>query len=78
MNGPALPVQRGRESPLPATRRNLGWLGPAIVLAGTAVAGLGVWYFLRARPAAGDVIDRIPVDDRRALVVRAEAGGDRA
>lgn len=59
-------------------RRNLGWLGPAIFLVGAAVAGLGVWYFLRARPTAGAVIDRIPVDDRRALVVRAEAGGDRA
>jgi hypothetical protein len=59
-------------------RRNLGWLGPAIVLVGAAVAALGIWYFLRARPAAGAVIDQIPIDDRLALVVRAEARGDRA
>ena len=59
-------------------RPRLGWLGPALVLVGAAVAGVGAWYIVRVRPAAGAVIDTIAIDDRRALVVRAEAGGDRA
>lgn len=59
-------------------RRRLGWLGPVIVLAGVAVAGVGAWYMVHARPAAGAVIEAIAIDDRRALVVRAEAGGERA
>lgn len=59
-------------------RSRLGWLGPAIVLVGAAVAALGVWYVVHARPSAGAVIDTIAIDDRRALVVRAEAGGERA
>jgi hypothetical protein len=59
-------------------RAHLGWLGPAIVGIATAVAALGVWYMVHARPAAGPVIDAIPIDGRRALVVRAEIGGDRA
>ena len=60
------------------SRRALGWLGPAIVLVGAAVAGLGGWYVVHARPSAGAVIDTIAIDERRSLVVRAEAGGDRA
>jgi len=56
-------------------RSRLGWLGPAIVLVGAGVAAVGVWYMVHARPAAGAVVDTIPVDERRALVVRAEAGG---
>jgi hypothetical protein len=56
----------------------LGWLGPAIVGVGAAVAALGVWYIVHARPAAGPVIDTIAIDGRRALVVRGELGGDRA
>jgi hypothetical protein len=59
-------------------RARLGWLGPVIVGIGAAVSALGVWYMVHARPAAGAVIDRIAIDDQRALVVRAEAGGDRA
>jgi hypothetical protein len=60
-------------------RSRLGWLGPAIVLVGAAVAAAGVWYVVHARPSAGDVIDTLAIDDHRALVVRAEAGtGDRA
>jgi hypothetical protein len=59
-------------------RTRLGWLGPAIVGIGAAVGALGVWYMVHARPSAGAVIDRIAVDDRHALVVRAEAGGERA
>jgi hypothetical protein len=59
-------------------RPNLGWLGPAIVLVGAAVAALGAWYIVHARPSAGAVIDTIPIDDHQALVVRAEASGERA
>lgn len=59
-------------------RRALGWLGPAIVLVGAAVAAVGVWYMVHARPSAGPVIDTIPVDEHRVLVVRAETGGERA
>lgn len=59
-------------------RRWLGWLGPGIVGIGAAVGALGVWYMVHARPTAGAEIDRVAIDGRRALVVRAEAGGDRA
>lgn len=59
-------------------RSRLGWLGPAIVLVGAAVAAVGAWYIVHAKPAAGAVIDTIAIDDRHALVVRAEAGGERA
>jgi hypothetical protein len=59
-------------------RRRLGWLGPAIVAVGAAVAALGVWYVVTVRPSAGAVIDTIRVDDRHTLVVRAEATSDRA
>jgi hypothetical protein len=60
------------------TRARLGWLGPAIVLVGAAVAAVGGWYVLHARPEAGAVIDTIAIDDRRSLVVRGETKGDRA
>ena len=63
-------------SPAPP-RRRLGWLGPAIVLVGAAVAGLGVWYMATARPQVGAVIDTVRIDDRSSLVVRAEQGGER-
>ncbi|HEU4734001.1 MAG TPA: hypothetical protein VFT22_39185 [Kofleriaceae bacterium] len=81
--GPPGPPSPGRahrpEAPRsPQRRTRLGWLGPAIALAGTAVAAAGVWFMVHARPTAGAVIDTIPVSDGRTLVVRAEAGGDRA
>jgi hypothetical protein len=61
-------------------KRRLGWIGPAIVAVGAAVAVLGAWYVVHARPEAGAVIDTIVVDNTRQLIVRAEAGGtgDRA
>lgn len=59
-------------------RRNLGWLGPAIALTGAAVAALGVWYMIHARPVAGPVLDTMAIDARRALVVRSETHSDRA
>ena len=63
--------------PRPPPRRRLGWLGPAIVIAGAAVAGLGAWYMAGARPQVGAAIDTIRIDDRSSFVVRAEVGGDR-
>jgi hypothetical protein len=59
-------------------RSRLGWLGPILVGIGLAVGAWGAWYMAHARPVAGAEIDRIAIDDRHALVVRAEAGGDRA
>lgn len=59
-------------------RARLGWLGPAIVVVGAAVAAVGVWYIVHARPSAGAVIETVAIDERHALVVRAEAGGERA
>ena len=59
-------------------RSRLGWLGPILVGIGVAVGAWGAWYMVHARPAAGAEIDRIAIDARHALVVRAEAGGDRA
>jgi hypothetical protein len=58
-------------------KRRLGWLGPAIVLLGVAIAGLATWFMIASRPEVGAVIDTIAIDDKRALLVRAEAGGDR-
>lgn len=59
-------------------RRRLGWLGPAIVALGAAVAALGVWWMIRSKPAPGDVIDTLDIGDGAKVVVRAEKGGDRA
>lgn len=58
-------------------RTRLGWLGPAIVIAGVCIAGVGAWYMTSARPAAGEVIDTIAIDADHALVVRAEHNGER-
>ncbi len=58
-------------------RRRLGWLGPAIVAVGVAVAALGAWIVVTGRPKAGDVIDTIVIDDKTAIVIRAEDGGER-
>jgi hypothetical protein len=59
-------------------QQRFGWLGPAIVGVGAAVAALGVWYMIHARPRVGAVIDSVPIDDHHVLVVRAEASGERA
>jgi hypothetical protein len=56
----------------------LGWLGPAIIVAGAAVAAVGVWWMIHARPSPGAVLDVIPIDDDAAFVVRAQQGSDRA
>jgi len=64
--------------PRPRPRPHLGWLGPVIVGVGAAVAAVGVWYMVHARPVAGDVLDTVAIEGPRALVVRGEVGGDRA
>jgi outer membrane protein assembly factor BamB len=56
-------------------RKRLGWLGPAIVGLGAAIAIVAAWYIVRARPEVGDVIDTIALDDQTSFVVRGEAGG---
>src|SRR5687768_6219306 len=56
-------------------KRLLGWLGPIIVIVGAAIAALGSWYVLRAKPVAGEVIDTIVIGPGAKLVVRAEQGG---
>jgi hypothetical protein len=56
----------------------LGLIGPIIVIVGAAIAGVGVWYVVHARPVAGTVIDTIAIDHGESLVVRDEAGGDRS
>ena len=58
-------------------RRRLGWLGPAIVMIGVAVALLGLWLVIAGRANPGAVIDTIAIDSQTSLVVRAEEGGDR-
>ncbi len=60
-------------------KKKLGLLGPILVLVGAAVAGLGVWYMIHARPKAGEVIDTLQIDPDSQFVIRAEAnGGDRS
>jgi hypothetical protein len=58
-------------------KRRLGWLGPIIVLVGAIVAVFASWYVLTARPKAGEVIDRIAIDNGE-IVIRAEQGGKRS
>jgi outer membrane protein assembly factor BamB len=56
----------------------LGWIGPAIVFVGAAVAGVGAYAIVTGRPDPGAVIDTLSIDDRTSLIVRDEAGGDRS
>lgn len=48
------------------------------MLVGVAVAAVGVWYMIHARPVAGSVIDEVDLGGGASLVVRAEAKSDRA
>jgi hypothetical protein len=59
-------------------RVRLGWLGPAIVLVGAAIAALGVWYLVYAKPVVGDAIDTIAMEGDARVVIRAEDGGERS
>jgi hypothetical protein len=58
-------------------RTRLGWLGPAIVAVGVAVAIVGLVLMVRGRPVPGEVLDTLAVDNGERIVVRAEDGGDR-
>ena len=57
--------------------RRLGWLGPAIVALGVAVAALGTYAVISGRPEPGDLLDRIEIDPERAIIVRTERAGER-
>ena len=59
-------------------KRRLGWLGPIIVIVGAVVAVFASWYVLKARPKAGEVIDRIAIDQGGEIVIRGEQGGKRS
>jgi hypothetical protein len=59
-------------------RRRLGFLGPAIVIVGFVVGGIGAWMIYKNKPEAGGVIDSIAIDDNTKVVIRAEAGGPRS
>ena len=56
----------------------LPWLGPAIVITGLGVGGLGIWYWRHVQPVPGPIIDVVPIDSGEALVLRAEQGTDRS
>lgn len=61
----------------PPRKVRLGWLGPALALVGVAVAVVGAWFILHARPQAGAEIHAMRVSATDTLVVRAEQDGDR-
>jgi len=54
------------------------WLGPGIVIAGAAVAGVAIFYWRTVQPVAGEMIDSVPCGDDLTMVVRAEASGERS
>jgi hypothetical protein len=60
------------------TQTRLGFLGPAIVIAGAVIAGLLIWFMQTQRPIAGDVIDTIAIDATHSIVLRKEAKSDRS
>lgn len=61
-----------------ARKTRLGWLGPALVILGAAVAGVAIWFMQTARPVPGEVIDTIPISPTSSIVVRKEATSDRS
>lgn len=58
-------------------RSRLGWLGPAIVIAGLAIGGVGIWIILKNKPKVGAVIEKIDIGKGQELEIRAEDGGVR-
>jgi hypothetical protein len=56
----------------------LGWIGPGIVIAGAAIAGVAIWYWKSVQPIAGDEIDKVPCGGGTTMIARAEVGGDRS
>jgi hypothetical protein len=61
-----------------ARKTRLGLLGPAVVIVGLIVGGIGAWMIYKNKPEAGGVIDTLVVDATTKIVIRAEAGGPRA
>jgi hypothetical protein len=61
-----------------ARKSRLGFLGPAVVIAGLVIGGIGAWIIYKNKPAVGAVIDTLVVDDATKIVIRAEDGGKRA
>lgn len=61
-----------------ARKVRLGFLGPAIVLVGAAVAGVAIWFMATQRPVAGDVIDTVTIDPHHSVVLRKEAKSNRS
>lgn len=59
-------------------KRRLGLLGPIIVIVGAIAAGVATWYMVSVRPKAGEVIDRIAIDNGAEIVIRREQGGPRS
>ena len=70
------PPRHGAEGSPP--RRALGLLGPILVIAGAAIAAVGTWYAISARPQPGEVIDTFVIDPNAKIVIRGEAGGKRS
>ncbi|MBP6634202.1 MAG: hypothetical protein KBG28_27650 [Kofleriaceae bacterium] len=61
---------------MPASPRRvrLGWLGPALLLIGALVGGLGVWWMARARPQPGPYVDVLALDEEWAVALRQQRG----
>jgi outer membrane protein assembly factor BamB len=54
--------------------RRIGWIGIVLFGVGAAVAVLGAWYVLHARPRVGETIDTIQIDPDTKFIISAEAG----
>src|ERR1041384_5074611 len=59
-------------------KTRLGFLGPAIVIVGLIVGGIGAWMIYKNKPRTGAVIDTLVVDDKTKIVILAEDGGVRS
>ena len=54
--------------------RRIGWIGIVLFGVGAAIAVLGAWYVLHARPKVGETIDTIQIDPDTKFIISAEAG----
>ncbi|MEO8842047.1 MAG: hypothetical protein ABI591_08440 [Kofleriaceae bacterium] len=57
-------------------KRRLGAIGIVLVLLGIAVAAVGSWYVIHARPKVGATIDTIQIDPDTKFVISAEVDSD--
>jgi hypothetical protein len=55
----------------------LGWIAPAMLIAGVGVAGVAIWYWKTVQPVPGDEIDKVPCSGAT-MIVRSEIGGNRS